>query len=151
MKPRQSAPDRWLIVNTTVDAAKWRAIRRLPRGSGVLLLRSLPPNELRRLRQLASLRRLTIVDEAPRTSARVHDVHELTRALLRHPPLVMVSPLFSTRSHPDWTPLPLLRAATLARLAGRRAIALGGMNSRRYARVAPLGFIAWAGISAFRT
>lgn len=151
MKPRQSAPDRWLIVSSAVDAAQWRAIRRLPRRSGVLLLRTLPPNDLQRLRQLASLRQLSVVAEAPRTSARVHDVHELTRALLRHPQLMLISPLFSTRSHPDWSPLPLLRAATLARLAGRRAIALGGMDDCRFRRVQRLGFIAWAGISAFRT
>jgi hypothetical protein len=44
-----------------------------------------------------------------------------------------------------------MRSAALARLAGRRAIALGGMNRERYAKIAPLGFIGWAGISAFRT
>jgi thiamine monophosphate synthase len=44
-----------------------------------------------------------------------------------------------------------MRAATLARLANRQAIALGGMNRQRYANVAALGFIGWAGISAFRT
>jgi hypothetical protein len=44
-----------------------------------------------------------------------------------------------------------MRAATLARLAGRRAIALGGMDARRYANIAQLGFIGWAGILAFRT
>ena len=41
-------------------------------------------------------------------------------------------------------------AATLARLTGRNAVALGGMNAPRYAKIASLGFIGWAGISAFR-
>jgi hypothetical protein len=44
-----------------------------------------------------------------------------------------------------------MRAAAFARLAKRRAIALGGMDAQRYARLAQLGFIGWAGISAFRT
>jgi membrane protein DedA with SNARE-associated domain len=42
-----------------------------------------------------------------------------------------------------------MRAATLARLADRRAIALGGMDQRRFARVQALGFAAWAGISTW--
>jgi hypothetical protein len=44
-----------------------------------------------------------------------------------------------------------MRAAALARLAGRNAIALGGMSRRRYAKIAALGFTGWAGIDAFRT
>jgi hypothetical protein len=43
-----------------------------------------------------------------------------------------------------------MRAAAFARLAQRRLIALGGMDAQRYAKIAPLGFIGWAGISAFR-
>lgn len=44
-----------------------------------------------------------------------------------------------------------MRAAALARLAGRGLIALGGMDARRYATIARLGFDGWAGIDAFRT
>jgi hypothetical protein len=44
-----------------------------------------------------------------------------------------------------------MRAAAMARLAGRRLIALGGMTEKRYLRIRPLGFQGWAGISAFRT
>jgi thiamine-phosphate pyrophosphorylase len=44
-----------------------------------------------------------------------------------------------------------MRAAALARLAGRRLIALGGMDARKFARIENLGFRGWAGISAFRT
>jgi hypothetical protein len=43
-----------------------------------------------------------------------------------------------------------MRAAALAALADRKLVALGGMNPKRYAKIAPLGFIGWAGISAFR-
>jgi thiamine-phosphate pyrophosphorylase len=104
-----------------------------------------------RLRVLARQRGLTIIVEQPRSASRVHDGHELRQALLVRSELILVSPIHPTRSHPDWKPLPRMRAATLAGLAGRRAVALGGMNARRYAKIAPLGFIAWAGISAFRT
>jgi thiamine monophosphate synthase len=44
-----------------------------------------------------------------------------------------------------------MRAAALAALGSRKLIALGGMNAERYARIAQLGFMGWAGISAFRT
>ena len=151
MKRRQTVPKQWLIVNAEPGAELWQALRRLPRGSGVFLIHQLTAHEMRRLHYLASLYGLSIVVEGPRTAARVHNPRELTKALLRRPPLILVSPLHPTHSHPDWSPLPRMRAATLARLAHRQAVALGGMNCKRYANIAPLGFIAWGGISAFRT
>jgi thiamine-phosphate pyrophosphorylase len=66
-------------------------------------------------------------------------------------PLVLLSPIYSTLSHPDWRPIPRMRAAALARLGGGKLIALGGMNRKRYATMERLGFIGWAGISAFKT
>jgi thiamine monophosphate synthase len=117
---------------------------------GVLLLRKPHSSELRHLRSMAQLRGLSIVLEGRRTARRVHDVRELRRALLQRTPLILLSPIYRTRSHPDWKPLPRMRAAALSRLANRKLIALGGMDPRRYAEVAPLGFIGWAGISAFR-
>jgi len=151
MGRRQTIASEWLIVTAPPDPALWRAIRRLKRGTGLLLLCRLPASQKRRLRHLAQLRSLQVVAEGPRTAARVHDARELLPALLRCVPLILVSPLFETGSHPDWAPLPRMRAAALARLAHRRAIALGGMSGKRYAKIAPLGFIGWAGISAFRT
>jgi thiamine-phosphate pyrophosphorylase len=149
MTRRQSMPQQWLILDT--DRDRWSAVRRLARGSGVLLIHALSREQAARLRRLAWLRGLTVVAERPRTAARVHDVRELRRAVLRRTPLILLSPIFPTHSHLDWKPLPRMRAAALARLTGRKAIALGGMSQKRYAKVAPLGFIGWAGISAFRT
>jgi hypothetical protein len=148
MKRRQSMPVQWLVVVGRPDV---RAIRALPMGSGVLLLEPPESADARRLRHLARLRQLTIISEGPGQAARVHNLHELRRALLRRMPLILLSPVFPTSSHPDWQPMPRMQAAALARLAGRRAVALGGVNHQRYAKIAPLGFIAWAGISAFRT
>jgi thiamine-phosphate pyrophosphorylase len=151
MTRRQTDPERWLIVASAPREQDWPAIRRLPRGSGVLLLRKLGANEQRRLRNLAKLRDLSIAVEGRPVAARVHDLRELRHALLRQTQLILLSPIYETGSHPDWKPLRRMRASALARLAGRKAIALGGMNAQRYARIAPLGFIGWAGISAFRT
>ena len=149
MQRRQRVPKQWLIAASPDGVVE--AARRLRPGSGILLLRPLPAAELRRLGHVARQRRQSVVAEQPRTAARVHNVRELRRALLARVPLILLSPLYRTRSHPEWEPLPRMRAATLARLGGRRLLALGGMNRKRYAAVAPLGFIGWAGISAFRT
>ncbi|MFL6764866.1 MAG: hypothetical protein ACJ8FO_06680 [Sphingomicrobium sp.] len=146
---RQTAPRQWLIVDTPDDL--WPALRRLERRSGVLVLAPLDAAERRRLRHIAGSRALTVVAEQPRSAVRVHNSRELRQALLRRTPLILLSPIHRTSSHPDWHPLPRMRAAAFARLAGRRLFALGGMNRERYAKIAPLGFIGWTGISAFRT
>jgi thiamine-phosphate pyrophosphorylase len=145
---RQTLPDRWFVLTgpESIDD-----VRRLPRDTGVLVLPGLSPRDLREVRRAAVLRRLSLIMERPGAPLRVHNMRELRRALGAQTTLILISPLYTTRSHPDWKPLPSMRAATLARLAGRRAIALGGMDARRYAKIARLGFIGWAGISAFRT
>lgn len=150
MRRRQTMPRQWLII-ADGDGDVVAAVSRLPRGSGALLLEPIPAGAMLRLRVLARERGLTIIAEQPRSVSRVHDSHELRQALLVRSELILLSPIHPTGSHPEWKPLPRMRAATLARLARRRAVALGGMNATRYARIAPLGFIAWAGISAFRT
>jgi thiamine-phosphate pyrophosphorylase len=147
MTPRQSLPEQWLIIDARLDEA---ALRRLAPGSGVLVIGALRGDEQKRLRRLAKIRRLTVVAEG-RSAQRVHNIRELRRALLRRTPLVLLSPIHPTRSHPQWKPPARMRVAALARLASRRLLALGGMDARKYARVKALGFQGWAGISAFRT
>jgi thiamine-phosphate pyrophosphorylase len=143
MRPRQ-----WLIVNRETPSD---AVARLPRGSGVLVVELLPGQEIRHLKQLARQRGLSLVVEERSSAVRVHNLRELRRALLARTPLVLLSPVFPTSSHPNWKPIPRMRAAALARLGGRRLVALGGMDARKFARIRRLGFQAWAGISAFRT
>jgi thiamine-phosphate pyrophosphorylase len=147
MKPRQSLPEQWLILDAQVSE---EALCRLPRGSGVLVLGELSSSDWRRLRTLARHRNLAVATEG-RTAARVHNIRELRRALLRRTPLILLSPVHPTSSHPDCRPLSRMRAGAIARLGRRRLLALGGMDSRKFARVKALGFQAWAGISAFRT
>ena len=148
MNRRQTMPKQWLII---VDQPDWCAIQRLPRRAGVIVLSPLTAANDRRLRNVARAGDLRVEFEWAGKGARVHDMRELRQALLRRVPLILLSPLYPTASHPDWHPIARMRAATLAGLAGRRAIALGGMNQKRFAKIAPLGFIGWAGVSAFRT
>jgi thiamine-phosphate pyrophosphorylase len=154
MKRRQtSIPRQWLIVHERLGDQMWKAVERLPRGSGVLILvHDLPAGEcqrlIRRLRKQAVLKSLLLVDET-KGAARVHNVRELGRALLARTPLILLSPLYETRSHPDWQPIPRMRAAAYARLARRGLIALGGMDERRFRRIERLGFAGWAGIGAW--
>ena len=151
MTHRQSVPGQWLIIDEEPGPKEWEALGNLARGSGVILLEPLGREGQRSLSRFAKAHGLTLMVGRRRTVARVHNQFELTQALLRRTRIILVSPIHSTRSHPDWKPLQRMRAATLARLARRRAIALGGMNRPRFAKIAPLGFIGWAGISACRT
>ena len=105
MTRRQIIAEEWLIVDRNTGDELWSAVRKLPRGSGILLLALLDPKDCRRLRRLAQSRDLTIVVEAPRSAARVHNMRELTRARLRRTPMLLLSPLYPTSSHPQWQPL----------------------------------------------
>jgi thiamine-phosphate pyrophosphorylase len=148
MRRRQTVPHQWLILARIDDLS---AAERLPRGSGVLLLRPFSTSTMRGLRQAAGRRNLVIVIEGPRGARRVHNVRELRTAMLQRTPLILLSPLYPTHSHPDWRPLQRMRAAALARLGGRTLLALGGMDARKFARIRNLGFQGWAGITAFKT
>jgi thiamine-phosphate pyrophosphorylase len=148
MHRRQRVPRQWLII---ANEGEISAVQRLARGGGVFVIARLPPRSTRQLRTIARLRGLTVVREGRKNAARVHNVQELRAALLARTPLILLSPLHPTRSHPDWEPIPRMRAASLARLGRKQLFALGGMDARKFARIRPLGFQGWAGISAFRT
>lgn len=144
----------WLFTDPRLGPDLLGIVRRLPPGSGVVFRHhALGPAErralLRRLRRLAAVRQLRIVDDVGGRIARVHSARELRRSLPGKPELLFLSPLFSTRSHPDWRPLGPMRAAALVRLAGRPVLALGGMDATRFARVEQLGFAGWGGIDAW--
>ena len=154
MRRFQNIPERWLITDERLGPDLAAVVARLPRGTGILFRHHrLAPAERRRhlakLRRLAALRELMLVDEADGLSARVHDVREIRRARLGPATLLFLSPLFPTRTHPDMPTLPRMRAAALARLAGQPLVALGGMNRKRFRHVARLGFQGWAGIDAW--
>ncbi|HEU5483076.1 MAG TPA: thiamine phosphate synthase [Sphingomicrobium sp.] len=156
MKRRHTVPRQWLIADDRMGEELWAAARKLPKGSGILVIhrgmrRGRRARLIARLRRIANLRELILANEGSGDAARVHTVRELRQAGSKRVPLILLSPIHSTRSHPDRRPLPRMRAAALARLAGVPVIALGGMTAGRFARVERLGFHGWAGIDAFRT
>lgn len=155
MERRQyPVPRQWLVADERLGDQLWSAVRRLPRGSGVLALyRGLRRAErarlMSRIRRIAAQRGLTVADEAAGEAARVHNLRELRDAGLARVPLLFLSPIFATRSHPDWRPHSRMRAAALTRLAGVPVIALGGMDEERFRRIERLGFHGWAGIESW--
>jgi thiamine-phosphate pyrophosphorylase len=155
MPRRQTATPRiWLVADDRFGADPWKAVQKLPKGSGVLVLyRGLKTGErarlLAKLRRIARARQLVVVDEAAGEAARVHDLRELRRAGLARTPLLFVSPVFPTRSHPDRPPLKRQRLAALVRLSTVPVIALGGMNGLRFRTVERMGLRGWAGIDAW--
>ena len=84
-------------------------------------------------------------------SAAVHDVRELARIRPFQPDLLLLSPLFATKSHDGARPLGPLAFNRLAKVAGQPAIiALGGMNQRNAMMLSPQMVHGWAAIDAFR-
>ncbi len=178
MHRRQPLPRLWLMTDERQGAALWRALQRLPRGSGVVFRHyRLPPPDRRRLfRQVQAIsdkRRLLLLlagspDEAQAWGARgshgpagpgtagaglrsapAHDLREIRRAERSGADLIFLSPVFPTRSHPGAAPLGRVRFALLARQTRLPIIALGGMNAKRARSLTGLGIYGWAAIDAW--
>lgn len=167
-----SLPAVWLVSDARNDSALERALRRLPRGSG-LIFRHYHLDPAARRARLARLQRLArqhghrvvlagSVAEARRWGAdgaygadlargpallrlvTVHSLRELRRA--SRADAVLLSPVFPTRSHPGGAVLGPLRWRLIAAHSPVPVIALGGLDPARARR---LGATAWAGIDAF--
>ena len=169
-------PDIWLISDARNDAALERALARLPRGSGLVFRHyHLPPAERRaRFKDLARIARrfghVIVLSGTPREARRwkavgaygassrlaqgpatlrlitVHSLRELAEAHRARADMVLISPVFATRSHPGGKTLGPTRFRLLAARAQVPAIALGGMTPHR-ARHLPTR--KWAAIQAF--
>ena len=163
-------PTRWLMTDERMGEALWAALRRLPRGGGVIFRHHATPlPERRRLfarvRRIARARDLVLVRAGPdamrgemgvhgRRGAGLvtwpaHDARQAALGVRRGAAVLFVSPLFATRSHPGAQPLAHWRAAAIARAMPTTAIALGGMNERRFRTVRSLGFAGYAGIDCW--
>jgi thiamine-phosphate pyrophosphorylase len=154
----RNLPALWLMTDERIGERLWDSIARLPRGSGIVLRHHATPaveraGLKRRIARLAKRQGLVLVDEAsPKTApiriGRAHSVREGFAARRAGAELVFVSPVYATRTHPGAPFLGPLRAAAIARAVGLPAIALGGMNARRFRRLAALGFVGWSAIDA---
>ena len=172
MRQRQPIPDVWLLSDARIDAVLDRAIRRIPRGSGVVFRHYHLPEWERRAR-FETVRRLCrarghvlILAGSPalarawladgsygaaclhRTIATAHNLAEIGRANRLGAVAVMLSPVFLTRSHPGGATLGPVRFLLLARRSGAPVIALGGMTARGARR---LGGVRWAAIDGRTT
>ncbi|MEO6041726.1 MAG: thiamine phosphate synthase [Croceibacterium sp.] len=166
MRARQTLPRLWLLSDARNDAALERALRRLPRGSGLVFRHyHLPPGERRaRFAVLARLARArghwvilaaSAADaarwgadgaygapaELGRESARLriataHSLGELAIARRAGADAVFLSPVFATRSHPGAARLGPVRFRLLAARVTVPVIALGGMTARSAKRLA---------------
>lgn len=172
MRRRHPLPRIWLMTDERMGDRLWDALDRLPRGSGVVFRHySLPLAERRalfdRVVRQARKRRLVLVvagkDRLGRADGThnqprwrdglmtwsVHSRRELVAAQRQHADLIFVSPVFHTRSHPNARSLGMVRLGLLIRSSPVPAIALGGMNRRRFRMLQGLGVHGWAGIDAF--
>jgi len=176
MRRRHSRlPHVWLMTDERLGDLG-AAVRRLPRGAGVVFRHhATPPIErralFREIRQLARARGLVVLlaDTPLRAwqwradgahhrsrlasrglrSVAVHDGAERATARAVRADLIFVSPVFATRSHPGAAPLGPVRIGQLAGPMRARAIALGGMNRHRWRRLAAMRLHGWAAIDAW--
>ena len=161
MTKRQPAlPTIWLISDARNDAMLERAMRKLPRGSGLVFRHyHLEPAERRRrfdaLAQAARRRGHMVALSGDAATARrwgadaaygparrltggpalprlvtVHSLRELAAARGARADAVLLSPVYPTRSHPGARALGPLRFRVIAAHAKVPVIALGGMNRR---------------------
>lgn len=174
MRRRQPPiPRLWLMTDERMGESLWAALAELPRGSGVVFRHyGLPPKERRtlfaRVAGVARRRRLVLIragadpmageagvhgrrgDKRPGLrTASAHNRREAIAASRAGIDALFVSPVFATRSHPGARSLGVVRAGLLIRGLGVPAIALGGMDRRRAARLRAMGFYGWAGIDAW--
>ncbi|MCW2386019.1 MULTISPECIES: thiamine phosphate synthase [unclassified Sphingobium] len=175
-KSRTPLPTVWLMSDERVATDDLlRAIARLPRQSALILRHyRLDPiarralfNQVRRAAHKRHCRILLAGDAdmarhwgadghhgptaGPRDprwlhSAPAHGHKEMRAAQRAGADVVLLSPLFRTRSHPGARPLGPARFAALARLATLPVIALGGVHPHHAALVRRLGAVGYAAI-----
>lgn len=170
-----SLPAIWLISDVRNDAVLESALRRLPRGSG-LVFRHYHLNEAdrrARFRQVARLARARghwLVLSGSVRQARewgadgaygparvlahgpaclrlvtVHSLREMGRA--GRSDMLLLSPVFATRSHPEARWLGALRFRLIAAQARVPVLALGGVTVKRARSIHPHGWAAIDGLS----
>jgi len=174
MPKRQPLPHLWIVSDQRNDHALEAALRRVPRGSGLIfrhyhLCPAARRARFEALRRIARLRGHKAILSGTARSARAwkaDGVYGSARTLSRGPAMlrlaavhsfgelgrvgradaVLLSPVFATRSHPCASTLGPLRFRLLAARARVPVIALGGMDPRRAHR---LDWRRWAAIDSY--
>jgi thiamine-phosphate pyrophosphorylase len=165
----------WLMTDERMGDGLWRALAALPRGSGIIFRHYAAPLPERRalfarVARIASARRLVLVraglvpfrgEQGVHGKGRAHSgqirtwpAHSRIEALAgirAGADLLLVSPIFPTRSHPGAAASGPIVAALRLRGLDIPIIALGGMNARRFRRLNGFGFHGWAAIDAWLT
>jgi thiamine-phosphate pyrophosphorylase len=174
MHRRQPLPRLWLMTDERQGDGLLAAIGGLPSGAGIVFRHYTLPGPERRLlfeqvKAAGKEKDLTVLLAGPAElasewgadgshgrgrgaglrSAPVHDLPEIRAAERADADLLFLSPVFTTRSHPEARPLGLARFAWLARRTRLPVIALGGMNAARGRRLASFGAYGWAAIDAW--
>jgi thiamine-phosphate pyrophosphorylase len=178
---RKAYPGIWLMTDPRLDAGLLAVVQRLPFGSGVILRHyHLEPTKRRALflclRRICRRRGhlLFVAGEeriairwhadgfhnrtAPRgisrkilRSAPVHNAREIAVARRNNAQILLLSPVYATKSHKGARPLGPCAFNRLAKLGqGRMLIALGGMNASKAAMFNKALAYGWAGIEAFQ-
>ncbi|PZU58279.1 MAG: thiamine phosphate synthase [Sphingobium sp.] len=178
-KTRPAPPHLWLMTDERVpDVRLIAAVRRLPRGAGIVFRHYALAEDRRRalfdrLARLARVRDVTLLLadtpararqwgadgwHGPAASARgkeyrlhsmaVHDARELRAARRANADLLFISPVHPTHSHPDAATLGPRGLLRLARKAQAPVIALGGMTALRARPPMRAGIHGWAAIDA---
>jgi len=165
-------PRVWMLTDERQGEALWDALDRLPKGAGVVVRHySLPladrlelahriresgqfvafagtEEEARRAGAQAVYGASRHRGDLPRLSP-VHNRAEIRAAERAGAALLLLSPVFPTRSHAGARTLGPHRFARLAATTRTPVIALGGMTSARFRRLQKLGAQGWAAIDAW--
>jgi thiamine-phosphate pyrophosphorylase len=161
MVKRHALPHVWMITDVRNDARIEHALRRLPRGSGLVFRHYHLDHAARRARfdRLARIARahghLIALAGSAREALRwgadaaygapatvgsgpallrlvtAHSLREIAQARRARADAILLSPVFATRSHPGAPMLGPVRFRLLARHTQIPVIALGGMDRRR--------------------
>jgi len=173
MRRRHPAlPRLWLMTDERQGDDLWVAVRRLPRGAGIIFRHHATTPEIRhhmfeRLRAIARRHGLTLLAAGnplpgvrpghhrrpgpPRFgTAPAHDLKEIRVAERSGAKAILLSPVFATRSHPGAPVLGPMRFAALCEATRLPVIALGGMDAHRFERMRRLGAQGWAAIDAWK-
>lgn len=176
MNPSQTVwPRTWLMTDERLGDRLWSAIDRLPDGSGIVFRHYSLERDARAelAARVSSICRergyaLAVAADADLAlavgaglihkpalrrpglpfSLPIHSMAEAVEAAALGASLVFVSPVFATRSHPGQSALGAHVATRIAQAAQAPAIAVGGMDARKFAQLSE-GFHGWAGIDAW--